>query len=140
MEEREVGRQLKKICKNLGDEFWIYCGRERGGGGIDLKDLPKLTDTEFWLLCGIEKDVEEQVKRFAKAPDLWIQYGQGVYWKEEMKIYSDSQNHVYSSKFFLSQPLLQWKKGAGNLEKFIRVEQASEHKKNNFAQCKIKNF
>ncbi len=27
-----------------------------------------------------------------------------------------------------------------NLEKFIRVEQASEHKKINFAQCKIKNF
>ncbi len=31
------------------------------------------------------------------------------------------------------------KKG-GNLEKFIWVEQASEHKKINFAQCKVKNF
>ncbi len=31
------------------------------------------------------------------------------------------------------------KKG-GNLEKFIRVEQASEHKKINFAQCKVNNF
>ncbi len=26
-------------------------------------------------------------------------------------MYSDSQNYVYSGKFFLSRPLLQWKKG-----------------------------
>ncbi len=55
-------------------------------------------------------------------------------------IYSDSQNYVYSGKFFLSRPLLQCEKRGGNLEKFIRVEQAIEHKKINFAQCKIKNF
>ncbi len=55
-------------------------------------------------------------------------------------IYSDAQNYVYSGKFFLSQPLLQWKKWGKNLEMVIRVEQASEHKKINFAQCKIKNF
>ncbi len=54
--------------------------------------------------------------------------------------YSDSQNYVYSGKFFLSRPLLQWKKRGKNLENFIRVEQASEHKKINFARCKIKNF
>ncbi len=54
--------------------------------------------------------------------------------------YSDSQNYVYSGKFFLSWPLLHWKKRGKNLEKFIRVEQASEHKKINLAQCKIKNF
>ncbi len=53
-------------------------------------------------------------------------------------IYSDSQNYVYSGQFFLSQPLLQWKKRGENLEKFIRVEQASEHKKIKFAQCKIR--
>ncbi len=28
---------------------------------------------------------------------------------------------------------------AENLEKFVRVEQPSEHKKINFAQCKMKN-
>ncbi len=41
--------------------------------------------------------------------------------------------------FFLG---LSWsgKKGGGNLEKFIRVEQASEHKKINFTRCKVKNF
>ncbi len=54
--------------------------------------------------------------------------------------YSDSQNYVYSNKFFLSRPFLQWKKRGKNLEKFIGVEQASEHKKINFVQCKIKNF
>ncbi len=48
--------------------------------------------------------------------------------------YGDSQN---SGKFFLFRPLLQWEK---NLEKFMRVERASKHKKINFAQCKIKNF
>ncbi len=55
-----------------------------------------------------------------------------------LSIYSDSQNYVYSGKFFLSRPLLQWKKRMKNLEKFIRVEQASEHKKVNFAPCKVK--
>ncbi len=55
-------------------------------------------------------------------------------------MYSDSQNYGYRGKLFLSRPLLQWKKRVGNLEKFIRVEQVSEHKKINFAQCKIKNF
>ncbi len=55
-------------------------------------------------------------------------------------MYSDSLNYVYSGKFFLSWPLLQWKKRGENLEKFIRLEQASEHKKINFAQCKIKDF
>ncbi len=50
-----------------------------------------------------------------------------------MYTYSDSQN-------YLSRPLLQWRKRGEKLKKFIRVEQASEHKKINFAQCKIKNF
>ncbi len=54
--------------------------------------------------------------------------------------YSDSQNYVYGGKFLLSRSLLQWKKRGKNLEKFIRVEQASERKKINFARCKIKNF
>ncbi len=49
------------------------------------------------------------------------------------RIYSDSLNYVYSDKFFLSRPLAVEKKG-GNLEKFIRVEQSSEHKKINFAR------
>ncbi len=59
------------------------------------------------------------------------------------KTYSDSQNYAYGGKFgkfFLSRPLLQWKKRGKSLEKFIRVERASEHKKINFARCKIKNF
>ncbi len=54
--------------------------------------------------------------------------------------YSDSQNYVYSGKFFLSRSLLRWKKRGEILEKFIRVEQASEHKKINFARCKIKSL
>ncbi len=33
--------------------------------------------------------------------------------------YSDSQNYVYSSIFFLSRPLLQWKKRGEKLEKFV---------------------
>ncbi len=45
---------------------------------------------------------------------------------------NDLQNYVYSGKFFLSRPLLQWKKRGKNLEKFIGVEQASEHKKINW--------
>ncbi len=32
-------------------------------------------------------------------------------------INSDSQNYVYSHKFFLSRPLLQWKKGGGEIWK-----------------------
>ncbi len=32
-------------------------------------------------------------------------------------MYSDSQNYVYSGKFFLSQLLLQWKKREGEIWK-----------------------
>ncbi len=49
-------------------------------------------------------------------------------------------NYVNGGKCFLSRPLLQWKKMGKILEKFIRVEQASEYKKINFVQCKIKNL
>ncbi len=46
---------------------------------------------------------------------------------------------MYTVVNFFSVSLAVEKKGE-NLEKFIRIEQASEPKKINFAQCKIKNF
>ncbi len=59
--------------------------------------------------------------------------GLQFYCAKVIDIYSDSQNYVYSREFFLSRPLLQGEKMGKNLEKFIQVEQASEHKKINFA-------
>ncbi len=56
-------------------------------------------------------------------------------------MYSDSQNYVYSDKFFLSQPLAVEKKGGGIWKNLFELdEQASECKKINFAPCKVKKF
>ncbi len=37
--------------------------------------------------------------------------------EKQKNIYSDPQNYVYGGKFFLSRPLLQWKKKVENFGK-----------------------